>query len=170
MRHGGPDSGKDIARALLRTTLGATFIAHGVRHGKTLKGTAGWFESIGFREPELQAKVSAVVEVAAGAGLLAGAATPLAASAVVGTMAVAAETVHRPHGFFIVDEGYEYVATLAAGAVALAAMGPGRYSLDRVLGVDRVGTPVVRAAIALGGVAAAAAQLKLFWRRPLVGE
>ncbi|MDT4951147.1 MAG: putative oxidoreductase, partial [Pseudonocardiales bacterium] len=30
-------------------------IAHGLRHGRTLDGTAGWFESIGFKEPRLQA-------------------------------------------------------------------------------------------------------------------
>jgi hypothetical protein len=31
--------------------------------------------------------------------------------------------VHRRNGFFVVDEGYEYVATLAAAAIALAALG-----------------------------------------------
>lgn len=40
--------------------------------------------------------------------LLAGAATPLAGSAVVGTMAVAARSVHLENGFFITAEGYEY--------------------------------------------------------------
>ncbi|MDQ2707759.1 MAG: hypothetical protein M3Z25_09045 [Actinomycetota bacterium] len=40
-----------------------------------------------------------------GVALVLGAATPLAASAVVGTMAVAARTVHAPSGFFIVDDG-----------------------------------------------------------------
>jgi putative oxidoreductase len=62
-------SGTDVARLLLGATVGGTMIAHAVRHGRTLKGTAGWFGSIGFRRPELEA---AAVEVGAGAALAAG--------------------------------------------------------------------------------------------------
>ncbi|WP_284742420.1 DoxX family protein [Amycolatopsis sp. RTGN1] len=160
-------SGTDVARWALRAVIGGTMIAHGVRHGRTLDGTAGWFGSIGFREPRLQAKASAVVEIGAGTALLAGAATPLATSAVVGTMGVAARTVHLPNGFFVLNEGYEFVLNLAAASVALAALGPGRFSVDRALGLDERGTGPRRAALATGlGLAAAAAQLAVFWRRP----
>ena len=48
-------------------------IAHGTKHGRSIEGTAGWFRSIGFRQPTLQAKASAVVEVGAGAAIVAGA-------------------------------------------------------------------------------------------------
>jgi putative oxidoreductase len=54
-------------------------IAHGVKHARSLAGTARWLESIGFRKPRLQARLSAVVEIGAGAALIAGAATPLSA-------------------------------------------------------------------------------------------
>jgi putative oxidoreductase len=141
-------------------------LAHGLRHARSLDGTARWFASIGFRQAKLQARTSAVVEIASGTALLAGAATPLAASAVVGTMAVAGETVHRRNGFFVVDEGYEYVATLAAAAIALAALGPGRVSVDGGFRVDDIGGPVARAAVAASGAAAAALQLRLFWQQP----
>ena len=161
-------SGSELARLILRVTVGGTMIAHGVRHGRTLDGTARWFASIGFRRPRLQAVTSAAVEIGAGAALAAGIATPVAASAVVGTMAVAARTVHIPNGFFVVGEGYEYVGNLATTSVALAAMGPGRWSLDRALGLHEWGTPVRRVALAAGlGLAGAAAQLALFWRRPV---
>lgn len=157
----------ELPRLLLRGAVGATMIAHGVRHGRTLEGTAGWFASIGFREPALQARASAVVEIGAGAGVLAGAATPLSASAVVGTMAVAYRTVHRPNGYFVVDEGWEYVGLLGAASVAVAALGGGRWSVDHALGLDRVGTPARRALVAAGlGLAGAAAQLTAFWRQP----
>ena len=157
----------EIARLLLRFALGGTMIAHGVKHGRSLEGTAGWFESIGFREPMLQARTSAVVEVGSGVALLAGAATPLAASAVVGTMSVAAHTVHRPNGYFITGEGWEYVGFISAAAVALGALGSGRFSVDRLLGVDEVGSGIGRAALVAGlGVGGAAVQLKAFWRRP----
>ncbi|MBE1536867.1 DoxX family protein [Actinomadura algeriensis] len=159
--------GLDLARLLLRSAVGGTMIAHGVKHGRTLDGTAGWFRSIGFRRHRLQARLSAAIEVGAGAALVAGAGTPLAASAVVGTMGVAARTVHQPNGFFITAEGYEYVLNLAVATTALAALGPGRYSVDSALGLDRRFSGRRAAAVAAGlGLAGAAAQLAAFWSRP----
>ena len=157
----------ELARLLLRGAIGGTMIAHGVRHGRTLEGTARWFSSIGFREPELQAKLSAALEVGTGAAILLGAGTPLAGSAIVGTMAVAAQTVHRPNGYFIVKDGWEYVAFVATSTTALSALGAGRFSVDRLLGLDERGRGPTRAAVtAMVGLCGAAAQLKLFWTRP----
>jgi putative oxidoreductase len=96
-----------------------------------------------------------------------GAGTPLAAAAVVGTMGVAARSVHQPNGFFVTAEGYEYVLNLAAASVALAGLGPGRWSVDRALGLDRRLRGGPAAAVAAGiGLAGAAAQLAVFWRKP----
>jgi putative oxidoreductase len=163
--HGHAQGG--LAQLLLRGVIGGTMIAHGMRHARTLDGTAGWFGSIGFRKPRLQAQLSAAVEIGAGAALTGGLATPLAASAVVGTMGVAYRSVHRPNGYFITAEGWEYVGFISTAAVALAALGPGRLSADRLLGLDDVGTPWQRAALAAGlGIGGAAAQLAAFWRRP----
>jgi putative oxidoreductase len=152
---------------VLRAAVGGTMVAHGVKHGRSLEGTAGWFGSIGFSQPKLQAIASAAVEAGAGAAVLAGAATPLAAAAVVGTMAVAARAVHLENGFFITSEGYEYTLNLSAAAVALAAIGPGKLSVDHALGVDETLSPWQGAALAAGvGLGAAAAQLAAFYRRP----
>jgi putative oxidoreductase len=165
-RRGGA-GGRDVARLLLRVVVGGTMIAHGLKHGRSLDGTAGWFGSIGFKEPRLQAQASAVVETGAGAALIVGAGTPLAAAAVVGTMGVAARSVHQPNGFFVTAEGYEYVLNLAAASVALAGLGPGRWSVDRALGLDRKLRGGPAAAVAAGiGLAGAAAQLAVFWRKP----
>jgi putative oxidoreductase len=143
-------------------------IAHGVRHGRSLEGTARWFGSIGFRQPRLQAQASALVEVGAGGALVLGAATPLAAAAVVGTMAVAARTVHVPNGFFITGEGYEYVLNIGSAAVALSALGGGRLSVDHLVCRGERLSAAQRAALTAGlGLAAAAAQLALFWRPPV---
>jgi putative oxidoreductase len=163
-------SGAEAARLLLRAVVGGTMIAHGIRHGRTLDGTARWFGGIGFRQPELQARISAAVEIGAGGALLAGAATPLAAAAVIGTMAVAGRTVHLKNGYFIVDEGYEYVLSLAAAAAATAALGPGRVSVDSLLRTDRFSG--ARAALFAGGLglAGAAAQLAVFWRPALPAD
>ena len=165
-------SATEVARGLLRLALGGTMIAHGVKHGTSLDGTAGWFGSIGFNQPRLQAQLSSVVEIGSGAALLAGAATPLAASAVVGTMSVATVTVHRPNGYFITKEGWEYVTFISAAAVALGALGPGRASVDRLIGVDDVGRGWSRALFVAGvGIGGAAAQLATFWRpQPKSGD
>jgi putative oxidoreductase len=159
--------GAELAGVLLRVSVGSTMIAHGVKHARSLDGTAKWFESIGFRRPRLQAKLSAAVEIGAGAAVLAGVATPLSASAVVGTMAVAARSVHVPNGFFITKEGWEYVAALSVSSVAIAALGGGRYSVDHVLGLDQRLHGHRAAAVALGlGLGGAAAQLATFWSDP----
>jgi putative oxidoreductase len=71
------------------------------------------------------------------------------------------------NGFFITAEGYEYVLNLSAASIALAAIGPGSLSVDRLLGLHDKLTPVQRAGLAVGiGLAAAAAQLATFWERP----
>lgn len=165
-----PDAFSDpagLAQLLLRGALGGTMIAHGLRHARTLEGTARWFGSIGFRQPRLQARLSAAVEIGAGTALAAGLATPLAASSVVGTMVVAYRTVHRPNGYFITAEGWEYVGFISAAAIALSALGPGKLSIDHLLGVGAAGSPWRRAALAAGlGIGGAAAQLAIFYRPP----
>ena len=160
-----PTSDHTAVQLLLRAAIGGTMIAHGVKHGRSIDGTAGWFGSIGFKQPKLQAQASAVVEVGAGAAIIAGAGTPLASAAVVGTMAVAARSVHLPNGFFITSEGWEYVANLSVAAIALAAIGPGRFSVDRALGLDTKLTSGQATALAAGlGLTAAGAQLATFHR------
>lgn len=159
--------GSGTTSLILRATFGATMIAHGLKHGQTIQGTADWFRSIGFREPELQARLSAAAEVGAGSALVVGAATPLAASAVGGTMAVAGRSVHARNGFFITAEGYEYVLNLGAAAVALSTLGPGRFSVDRLVGSGDQPPSLRRGLLtAAVGLGAGAIQLAAFWRRP----
>ncbi len=45
-----------------------------------------------------------------------------------------AAAVHTPNGFFNQGGGYEYAATLGLTAAGLAVTGPGRLSLDHLLG------------------------------------
>jgi hypothetical protein len=58
-------------------------------------------------------------------------------------MMVALLTVHLPHGFFAQSNGIELPVTYIAGALALAAAGPGVYSLDYVLGLGARQDPAV---------------------------
>jgi putative oxidoreductase len=104
-----------------------------------------------------------VTEVGAGALLVAGLATPLACAAVISVMLVAGLLAHRTNGFFVFKDGYEYVLVLSVVCLALAVLGPGRFSVDNAGGIDVTGW--AGGGIALGvAVAATAGLLGLFWR------
>lgn len=156
----------DVALTLIRVVLGVTFLAHGWNHGwggGGLAGTARWFESIGLRPARVHATMSVGVEIAAGASLILGLLLPLAVAATVGTMGVAAWTVHRKHGFFIFREGYEYVLVLASALISLGILGPGRFSLDHALGFDLSGLAWGLGAATLG-LAGTIVLLAMCWR------
>ena len=160
----------DVVAALLRLWAGTVMIAHGLNHARTQEGTAKWFASKGFKSPELNAKVSAASEILIGLGLIAGLLTSAAAAGLAATMLVAFWTIHRFAGFFVFyrpDEGYEYVATLAVLAFALAIIGPGSASLDAVLGIDGDLDGWTGAAIVGAGLLLGALQLAAMWRRPV---
>src|SRR6267154_3382462 len=126
----------DVGLLILRLVLGLTLAAHGYNKffgGGRIPGTAGWFESIGMKYGTFQAVVAATTEISAGLGLAAGLLTPIPAAGFVALMLVAAWTVHRHNGFFIVKEGWEYNLILAVSAVAVATIGPGKFSLDYAL-------------------------------------
>lgn len=159
----------DLAVLMLRLCLGLTMAAHGFNKffaGGRIPGTAGWFDSIGMRPGWLHARLAAFVEVAAGLAMAVGLLTPLAAAGFVALMLVAGWTVHRGNGFFIVGQGWEYNLVLAVAAIAVAALGAGRYSLDALLGWSWLGR-AAGAAIAVGlGLFGGIGQLVLFFRPP----
>ncbi|MFF1555760.1 DoxX family protein [Rhodococcus erythropolis] len=164
-----PAASLATAQIALRAALGGTLISHGLKHGRSLEGTAKWFGSIGFRNPKLQARLSAIVEIGAGTAIAMGAVLPLSAATAVGTMAVAARSVHLSNGFFITNEGWEYVMNLAAASVALATIGPGAFSIDHVLGWDhRLSGGSVAALAAAVGLLGAGTQLAVYYRKPAV--
>jgi putative oxidoreductase len=87
--------------------------------------------------------------------MMAGLITPIACAAHVGLMSVAAWTHHRGKGFFVFTGGWEYVGLVALMAACLAALGPGRWSVDRALGWHLIGLALAGLAMALGFGAAA---------------
>ncbi|MDR3662092.1 MAG: DoxX family protein [Mycobacterium sp.] len=126
----------DFSLLLLRVVLGLTMAAHGYNKffgGGRIPGTAAWFDSIGMKPGMLHARLAASTEILAGLGLAVGLLTPVPAAGFVALMLVAAWTVHRANGFFIVKSGWEYNLILAVAAVAIAGTGAGHYSLDWVL-------------------------------------
>lgn len=159
----------DVAMLILRVWLGIVMIAHGVNHARTQEGTARWFEQKGFKSPQLNARMSALSEIAIGLGLIVGLLTSIAAAALAATMLLAFWSVHRFAGFFVFhrpDEGYEYVATLAVAALVLAIVGPGDISIDAAIGLDERLSGAVGAGIVGLGLLAGVGQAAMFWRKP----
>src|SRR6266576_2996922 len=107
---------------LLRVVCGLTISAHGAQKlfgwfgGHGVRGTAGFFENLGFRPP-------VILAVLAGLGITI-------------VMFNAIAVVHWSKGFFNGNGGFEFPLSLATIAVAVAATGPGRFSIDRAIGWD----------------------------------
>jgi len=133
----------DLGVLALRLVLGAVFLGHGAQKafgafgGPGFNGATGFVGSLGFRPARVWAALAVSGELAAGLLFLLGLLTPLAGLLVLATMAVAIAKVHAPKGFFVQNGGYEYNLVLIIAALAVAAMGPGRFSLDYVLGLAR---------------------------------
>jgi putative oxidoreductase len=125
----------------LRVVIGLVFFAHGAQKlfgwwgGPGMQGTKGWLGSMGFRMPGQMALMVALSETS---GLLfaIGLLTPFASVLMVAAMVVAIGSVHWRKGFWNTGQGYEFNLVLLAVPIALAATGPGRFSIDRALGWD----------------------------------
>jgi putative oxidoreductase len=148
----------DVGLLLLHGAAGLIMAGHGAQKlfgwfgGQGMQGTAEFVEKLGWRPARGFAVLLGVAEFLGGLGLAVGLATPLAAAAVIAVLANAAWVVHRPHGLWNTDLGYEYPLILIVAATSLAFTGPGRYSLDHVLDWHLSGIDWGVAALALGGV------------------
>lgn len=153
----------DIGLLVLRLAIGATFAAHGAQkllgwwNGPGLTGWRGVMAKMGFRPPMLWAVVSATAELAGGGLLAIGLLTPLMAALLVAQSVVIIVQVHWPKGFWNSGAGYEFPLQLAAGAVALIALGPGGLSIDRLIGFAP--SDVLRVGLLVAGVLAGAGAL-----------
>ncbi len=129
----------DASMLILRVVFGVFLAYHGWNKIKGgLANTAKWFGGIGMKWPIWQARLAAGTEVGAGLLFAAGLLTPFAAAGMIGLMLVAIRVAHWTTGFFIFNkgQGWEYCASIAVVAFAIAVAGPGEASLDHALGID----------------------------------
>jgi putative oxidoreductase len=160
----------DIGLLVARLVLGLLMAAHGSQKlfgwfgGYGLVGTGGFLEALGFRPGRLFAGAAAVSELAGGLLLVLGLLGPVGPALIVSVMIVAALSVHWQHGLFATSNGIEITLLYAAGAVSLALTGPGRYSLDALVGLASLWTPPVTAVVLAAGILGGIGNLAL--RRP----
>jgi putative oxidoreductase len=144
-----------------RLIFGFGFAAHGAQKlfgwfgGHGLKGTGGFFQSMGFRPGILFALAAGLGEVGGGLLTALGLGGPFGPALVIVVMTVAMATVHLPNGFFASGNGVEMPLLYAAGAVVFAFVGPGACSLDALFGLSAFWPPAmawiaVVAAVVLG--------------------
>ena len=130
-----PPTARDALLLVARVLIGVVLIAHGWQKFATygIGGVTQSFTQMGVPLPAVSAVFAAVVELVGGAALLLGAATVIAGALVVLDMLGAFLLVHAGNGVFVTDNGFELVAMIAATALVLVAVGPGRFSVDGAL-------------------------------------
>jgi putative oxidoreductase len=137
---------------LLRLVVGLLFAAHGSQKlfgwfgGGGPQGTTAFFASLGFRMPAAMAILAGLSELGGGLLLASGFLTPLASLLLATVMLNAIATVVWPKGLI---GGYEFELTLLTVAIALAATGPGRVSIDHAIGWDDNITGIAWASLVL---------------------
>ena len=133
---------RDIITVTARITLGAIFIAHGWQKFNewTIAGTSDSFAQMGVPLADIAAPVATFIELIGGALLILGALTPIVGFLLAVNVIGALIIVHLVPTPFVDQGGWELVAALAAGALLIAAAGPGRLSVDRFLFAGKKGT------------------------------
>lgn len=161
---------RDIALLTGRVVLGGYLAAHGAQKlfgsfdGPGIEAAAAGFDHIGLKPGSIFARIAAISELGGGALTAAGAATPLGPVTLTATMVVAAAT-HRANGPFAAKGGYELALTNAAATAAFAVAGPGRLSVDGLLG-RRLPRTLTRLVIAGAVVASGASLAKVLKATP----
>jgi putative oxidoreductase len=130
----------DLVITLFRLVLGLLFAFHGaaslfgVFGGNRGSGEAiaigtwpGWY--------------AAVIQLAGGLLVLAGLATRVAAIVCSGSMAYAYFVVHQPDALLPLNNGGETAALFCWSFLVIAALGPGRWSVDAMLSRRRAAVP-----------------------------
>ncbi len=148
---------KDVGLLVMRLVVGMLLAGHGSQKlfgwwgGYGLPGTAQWLGSMGLRPPQPWAVVAGGAEFLGGLLTALGFLHPLGPLIIYGPMGVATGKVHWGKPIWVSEGGAELPAVNMAVALGLVLTGPGRYSLDRLLGVR---VPLALAGLTAAGVAA----------------
>ena len=129
----------DVGVFVIRVFLGSAIAAHGAQKlfgwfgGYGIKGTGGFFETMGFRPGAAFAAAAGLSELGGGVLMTVGLFTPLGAAAVLSAMIVAMVSVHLKNGFFASANGIEMPFLYGVGSLAMIFTGGGAISADGLL-------------------------------------
>jgi putative oxidoreductase len=169
------NGGTDIGLLLLRLGIGGVVFAHGAQKvfglwgGTGIAGFATNLERLGYQQATTLSWLTGVTELIAGAFLVLGLLTPLAAAAVLAIM-INAVLLKLGNGFFVTgpkgSDAIELSLVLGLGAACLVLTGPGRIALDNGRAWHR--RPASWGVLALVIGVAAAVLVYVLLRRPVI--
>ena len=131
----------DIGLLILRLAVGGLLAGHGSQKlfgwfsGPGLKGTAGWLESLGLKPGTIWATAASASEFGGGVLTTLGFLHPLGPLGTIGAMIMATAKAHWGKPIWATQGGAELPVINMGTALALTLTGPGRFSLDHVLGI-----------------------------------
>lgn len=120
---------------IARVGLGIVFLAHGLQKLNTFgfDGTKASFEGMDVPLASVSAFLVTWLEILGGIALIAGLLTPIVGALFFLDMLGAYFFAHMDMGLWVSDGGYELVLALGMGALLLAVVGAGRFSVDALL-------------------------------------
>ncbi len=165
----------DLALLILRVAIGGIVMQHGllklglVGTGGSVAGVGKWFHGLGMRPGIFWAIVATAAEAGGGLFTVLGLGGPIGPGILAGDLLVVTIVAHWPQGFWAGGGkvGWEFPVPLAAGALAIALIGNGAWSLDALLGLAYPGWLLVGwlALIVVGDVLVLASRA-IFARQP----
>lgn len=122
---------KEVALIPPRVALGSTMLFHGLSkvRGEGPAQTEGFMRQLAMEPARELGLALAGAELFAGAAMILGIGTRLAALAVLATQGAAVAKVHGPKGFDTTQGGFEWNLALMSIAAAVLIAGPGRISV-----------------------------------------
>ncbi len=161
----------DLGFLIARVLVGLLITAHGSQKlfgwfgGHGLEATGKYFGQLGFQPARLFATAAALGELSSGLLIAMGLFGPVGPALLLAVMIVAAISVHWPNGLFATNDGIELPLLYSIAAIRFALTGPGRYSLDALLGLQWAWMPVAIWIAIVAGVSGGVVNLVL--RRPV---
>ncbi|HEX5829080.1 MAG TPA: DoxX family protein [Candidatus Limnocylindrales bacterium] len=169
---------RSIGVLIVRLVVGGLLAGHGAQKlfgwfgGAGLQGTAGWLETLRLRPGTMWARIAGGTELGGGVLTALGFLNPLGPIAAIGAMGMAWAKVHLGKPVWSTTGGAELPLTNIAVLSALTVAGPGKLSLDGLLGI-RIPRLVGLAALA-GTLAAiwagARPEIEQGTSEPLIGD
>lgn len=150
-----------FGKLAVRVVIGGLFIGHGTQKlkgwfgGSGLDGTEQMMAALDMYPTRRNAIAAGTAETVGGSLLVLGLATPLAASALIGTMFTAVHKVHWKNGVWNANRGWEMNAIIITSLTALVESGPGPASLDAAFGTVTAGPKWALLALAAGAASSA---------------